>query len=505
MQLRAKRSMLICALVLSGHSLSAFAQLPPPPPPPTTLWSFLGIPQGMRYVRDNTLNRSGNRPGLERQPPLKPIADPKNLESKDPAIKKAAEVKQAEDLKKQKIKAVKYLASIGCGCYNRDGSITDALLKSMDDCTEEVRLATVQAISEAAVGEKCANCKMRSCCSEEISNKLYEIAYERDETGCYLEPSERVRQAAAEALRTCCNGGNEDLIMDYSPAPTPAAPGEQPGVVPEVGGERPGDVPPATTTLPITPIPVTPAPVVTPPPPAIIAPPPPAAPLQNPAPIVPPRITPPAPAPASINGNQSSRRTASVKPQPVSTAMRSDNAVTFNASRQSSIVRSAESRPVPPVVIEPRIAEPQSVRVNPHWKPVDEQQSVFFRHPASGPLPIEDAGAKISPENVVVNSLPQRPGKITATPAKLDSTLGLAPVVTRASMTRLPPVDHSTQANPTFQTMPSPPLPGSVTPVVTSVSVTRPRASANNSAVVEAPASVLTTSSPQPTRRPFGG
>ena len=231
----------VLAQFLFGHSIqdlsplqivqlaTAVAQLPPPPPPPATVWSFLGIPQGYRWFRDNAFNRSGNRPGLERKPPLKAIADPKNLASPNPAIAKAAEVKQAEDLAPQKIKAVKYLASIGCGCYNRDGSITDAMIKAMDDCTEAVRLATVQTISEAAAGEMCSNCKMRSCCSEEISNKLYEIAYERDDTGCYLEPSERVRLSAAEALRTCCPGGDEDFIIERGPPPVRG--GEQPGVL----------------------------------------------------------------------------------------------------------------------------------------------------------------------------------------------------------------------------------------------------------------------------------
>src|SRR4051794_14143836 len=236
MRLRTQQYFLAMAIALGCFCTAALAQLPPPPPPPTTLWSFLGIPQGYRYVRDNAFNRSGNRPGMERKPPLKAIADPKNLQSPDPSIKKAAEVKQAEDLKLQKIKAVKYLASIGCGCYNRDGSITDALIKSMDDCTEEVRLATVQAIAEAAAGEQCMNCKMRSCCSEEISNKLYEIAYERDENGCFLEPSERVRLAAAEALRACCQGNDDMLIMESGPTPAPQTGGEQPGVVPDVGG-----------------------------------------------------------------------------------------------------------------------------------------------------------------------------------------------------------------------------------------------------------------------------
>jgi hypothetical protein len=234
MQIRRIGRSLVVTVALGGIVSTTLGQAPAPPPPPPTLWSFLGIPQGLRYLRDNTLNRTGNRPALERKPPLKPIGDPSNLKSEDPAIKKAAEVKQAEDQKKQKIKAVKFLAQIGCGCYNRDGSITDALLKAMDDCTEEVRLATVQAITEAAMGEMCVNCKRRSCCSEELTNKLYEIAYERDETGCFLEPSERVRNAAAEALRACCAQSEEFAPL----TPVPSG-GERPGAAPPAGGERP--------------------------------------------------------------------------------------------------------------------------------------------------------------------------------------------------------------------------------------------------------------------------
>jgi hypothetical protein len=53
-----------------------------------TLWRFLGIPQGFQRIGDARLNRSGNFPGLERKPPLKPIAHPDNLLSNNPAIKK---------------------------------------------------------------------------------------------------------------------------------------------------------------------------------------------------------------------------------------------------------------------------------------------------------------------------------------------------------------------------------------------------------------------------------
>ena len=169
-----------------------------------TLWKFFGIPQGFRRVRDGLSNRRGNHPGLERKPPLKALADPANLESEVEAIKAAAEIKQAEDLKKQKIKAIKYLAEIGCGCYDKDGKVSDALAAALDDCTEDVRMATVESIQEAAGGECCSQCGSKSCCKEKVVLQLARLAYERDDKGCWVEPSERVRQAAAEALAVCC-------------------------------------------------------------------------------------------------------------------------------------------------------------------------------------------------------------------------------------------------------------------------------------------------------------
>jgi hypothetical protein len=307
------RTRCLIAVVAAGLSLptAGFAQAPAEPRKQATLWSFLAIPQTYTAVRDNWDNRRGNRPQAERKPNLVRLADPKNLESPNPAIKKAAEIKKEEDLAKQKIKAVKYLTKIGCGCYNRDGSITDALLKALDDCTEEVRYQTVLAITEAANGEACVNCKNKSCCSEELSNKLYEMAYERDDAGCYLEPSERVRQAAAEALRACCPGrGPEDgYILDETDGP-----GTGGEIIPQ--GERPDMLNPGTGERPSIPPPTPPQPAPTP--------------LQSPelGPVpLPPRPTPalprnPAQDPAPtiqdetgalpLPGQRSSRRTASL-------------------------------------------------------------------------------------------------------------------------------------------------------------------------------------------------
>lgn len=207
-------------------SISVAQSTAAPAAPTPTLWRFIGIPQGLQKLRDVTVNRRGNLPGLERKPPLKRIGDPANLESDNPAIKAAAEIKQAEDLKAQKIKAIKFLAKMGCGCYDKEGKITDALLAAMDDCTPDVRLAAIEAIEDTANGECCKQCGSTSCCSEKVTKRLSEIAYERDDTGCCLEPNAEIREAAAKALNVCCPNRatgpiEEDIPELDSPEPVP--------------------------------------------------------------------------------------------------------------------------------------------------------------------------------------------------------------------------------------------------------------------------------------------
>lgn len=216
-----------------------------PVAPPTTLWRFMGIPQGFQRVRDVVTNRRGNRPGLERRDPLKRIADPANLESDNPAIKAAAEVKQAEDMKAQKIKAIKYLATIGCGCYDKDGKITKALLAATDDCTPDVREAAIEAIEDAAGKGCCKKCGSTSCCSEEVTKRLSEMAYERGDDGCPIEPNADIRKAAARVLKICCPGGPPSgPILEEVPEPGPEpVPVPEETVVPGEGSTEELSVP----------------------------------------------------------------------------------------------------------------------------------------------------------------------------------------------------------------------------------------------------------------------
>ncbi len=208
----------------------------------------MGIPQGMQKIRDVTVNRRGNFPGLERKPPIKRLGDPANLESDNPAIKAAAEIKQAEDMKAQKIKAIKFLAEMGCGCYDKEGKITDALIAAMDDCTPDVRLASIQATEDAASGEGCSKCGSTSCCSEKVTKRLSEIAYERDDNGCRLEASAEVREAAAKALCICCPNRatgpiEEDIPEEEEPETIPTPEGEKkPDTIPGEGEEDPDTI-----------------------------------------------------------------------------------------------------------------------------------------------------------------------------------------------------------------------------------------------------------------------
>ncbi|PNY36042.1 hypothetical protein C2E31_15100 [Rhodopirellula baltica] len=213
----------LVALLASSATISN-AQAPAAAPPTPTIWRFMGIPQGIQKIRDVTVNRHGNFPGLERKPPVKRIGDPANLESDNPAIKAAAEIKQAEDLKMQKIKAIKFLASMGCGCYDKEGKITKALLAAMDDCTPDVRLAAIEAIGDTANGECCKSCGSTSCCSEAVTKRLSEIAYERDDSGCMLEPSAEVRDAAKKALCACCPNRATGPIEEDVPEQLPEVP-----------------------------------------------------------------------------------------------------------------------------------------------------------------------------------------------------------------------------------------------------------------------------------------
>ena len=159
---------------------------------------FDGIGKGIDCIRSKL---GSVFPGLEPKPGLLPITDPANMDSPSPAVAAAADIKAQEDAAAQKIKALRYLATIGCGgCYP---DVEAAFIESLNDCTEEVRYEAVKALRHAG-GDPCQYCRHSSCCSPQVRKRLQEIGYGLDEPSeCFLEPSPRVRRIARLALQNC--------------------------------------------------------------------------------------------------------------------------------------------------------------------------------------------------------------------------------------------------------------------------------------------------------------
>ena len=149
--------------------------------------------------KDAAINADGCSPQCERIPLLKRIADKENLASDIPVIKAAAKIKHEEEMCQQKVKAVRYLGTIGCCCYDKDGEVSKALLDALNDCLPAVRLAAVQAIGGCVCGEQ----RPRTCCTEEIAERLAAMAWETDDKGCLIEPELRIREWAAYVSQYC--------------------------------------------------------------------------------------------------------------------------------------------------------------------------------------------------------------------------------------------------------------------------------------------------------------
>lgn len=177
-----------------------------------TLPEFLGLDAAAKAVGGavqcvvsrlaTALDLEGRFPGLQATPPLLPITDPANMnEDAPPVLKAAAGAKAEEDTAPQKIMAIRYLAQLGCGgCYP---NIEDAILASLDDCTEAVRYEAAAAL-RGTNRSSCHYCNSKTCCSNKVQKKLQSIAFEMDKDGgCPKEPSPRVRRMARLALQRC--------------------------------------------------------------------------------------------------------------------------------------------------------------------------------------------------------------------------------------------------------------------------------------------------------------
>ncbi|OUT60796.1 MAG: hypothetical protein CBB71_07235 [Rhodopirellula sp. TMED11] len=202
-----------------------------PAAPSITLPQFLGLDKalgGVCTLADRLRNRLGTYfPGLEAKPPVLALTDPANSgPDASPAVQAAAAAKAEEDQAAQKAKAIKYLASKGCGeCFPDTEA---ALHAALDDCAEVIRYETVKGL-RGSTGGKCNCCRENSCCSPKLLKKLYDLAYERDDSGCFVESSARVRRNARLVICQC--GGVPPLDPQRGPL---EGPGGGPAPVPTV-------------------------------------------------------------------------------------------------------------------------------------------------------------------------------------------------------------------------------------------------------------------------------
>ncbi|MDZ4820138.1 MAG: peptidylprolyl isomerase, partial [Planctomycetota bacterium] len=120
------------------------------------------------------------------------------------------------------------------GCYP---DIEAALLAALDDCTEEVRWEAAKAFRTAA-GSPCEHCKSKSCCGPKVQKRLRAVVEDKDDKGCFVEPSARVRRMARLALAQCGGAVYDELLLvpEEGPSEGPAEEVEEEVVVETAGG-----------------------------------------------------------------------------------------------------------------------------------------------------------------------------------------------------------------------------------------------------------------------------
>ena len=230
--------LLLCGIVISD--LQAQERTGPPAnalfaPEVPTVWHKLGIPQGVgRYkkFRESRINRKGNNPQREKTPKLVKLTDAANLDPEAPKmLQAAAKIKMAEDLAPQKLKALKYLATIGCGCYNKKNAdiVEAAVLEGLDDCTIEVRREALMLVLQQVQGGQCGcqpACNPKSCCSAKIYKKLEEMVNKTDTTGCPAESDSSIRYLAQQVLSACPYPIMDEVEEKEEVEPEPVKPEE---------------------------------------------------------------------------------------------------------------------------------------------------------------------------------------------------------------------------------------------------------------------------------------
>lgn len=255
-KLRMILPMFLSLCCVAGSAGSAFAQTAAPaiersaPFPASnirpTLFDFVtGLP--LSYRAQVAATPKLMRPAFADQP----IDKPKGL---------AYKIKAEQVDVKNRVKAVRFLGQQDCldansvqaGKPPQPSAAQDVLIKTMQgDPSEVVRYEAVLALENQLSRGPCAKVKRTNrgryenclgCCNETVLTALSQRAYDTDPAGCPIEPSERVRQAAINAMTVCgidCNVGpvadpasNAIQVPSVEPGVPSPVPSE-PDVIPE--------------------------------------------------------------------------------------------------------------------------------------------------------------------------------------------------------------------------------------------------------------------------------
>ena len=139
------------------------------------------------------------------------------------AVLQTAEVCQSREQKKETRKTKGMSESCADAKKAIEKQFCDALDRLCGKAPPKEHKHKLKKAMKSMIGGECEDptkedcpCADRrgSCCSPEMRDKLMKLAYGRDDMGCFLEPSKRVRDLAEQALNACnaCACGCEGMM-----------------------------------------------------------------------------------------------------------------------------------------------------------------------------------------------------------------------------------------------------------------------------------------------------
>lgn len=243
---------------------------------PLTIWSFLGVPNPLAM---NAAAQQSANPAIqaaakakaakheipkkkaalrylagigctpehpEVMPALMAAMDDPDEQVRYEAVKavlETSEVCQSRDQKKAVRKAKGMCESCADWKRNCEKKVCEAVERLCGKAPPKEHKHHLKKAMKSAFGDECEDpakedcpCAERrgSCCGPEMRDKLMKLTYGRDDMGCFLEPSKRVRDLAELALNACnacacgCEGVTDgEAAMDHVVREMPPADGNR--------------------------------------------------------------------------------------------------------------------------------------------------------------------------------------------------------------------------------------------------------------------------------------